>query len=137
MTAIVQETTARMSRLAEFLRFGVAGIVNTAFGFGAYSALVLLGMPVSVSLLVATVTGIFFNFLTFGAFAFRQRDIRRLPRFLMAYGGMYLVNLALLEAVRRASALGPIAAQFACLLLVAPTTYFLLKATVFRAHDDG
>jgi putative flippase GtrA len=137
MTAAAQERAARASRFSEFLRFGVAGVVNTAFGFGVYSALVLLGMPVFVSLLVATVFGIFFNFLTFGAFAFRQLDVRRLPRFLLAYTIVYLFNLALLYAVRLACLLGPIAAQLACLLVVAPAAYFLLRTTVFRMHDDG
>ena len=137
MTEVAQERAARASRLAEFLRFGVAGVANTAFGFGAYSGLVLLGMPVSVSLLVATVIGILFNFLTFGAFAFRQLDLRRLPRFLLAYTVVYLVNLALLDAVRSASSLGPIASQLACLLVIAPAAYFLLRATVFRMRDDG
>lgn len=137
MTEVAQERAARASRLAEFLRFGVAGVANTAFGFGAYSALVLLGIPVSVSLLVATVIGILFNFLTFGAFAFRQLDLRRLPRFLLAYTVVYLVNLALLDTVRSASSLGPIASQLACLLVIAPAAYFLLRATVFRMRDDG
>jgi putative flippase GtrA len=137
MTEVAQERAARESRFAEFLRFGVAGVANTAFGFGAYSALVLLGIPVSVSLLVATVIGILFNFLTFGAFAFRQLDLRRLPRFLLAYTVVYLVNLALLDTVRSASSLGPIASQLACLLVIAPAAYFLLRATVFRMRDDG
>jgi putative flippase GtrA len=121
-----------MSTAAEVIRFGVAGVVNTAFGFGVYSGLVLLGVPVFLSLLVATVAGVFFNFLTFGAYAFRQLDARRLPRFLAAYAVIYLFNLALLEGLRAASGLGPIAAQLACLIVVAPTAYLILKSQVFR-----
>ncbi|HET9578290.1 MAG TPA: GtrA family protein, partial [Usitatibacter sp.] len=85
-------------RAFEVMRFGIAGVANTAFGFGVYSALVLLGMPPFAALLLATVAGVFFNFLTFGGFAFRQLHWRRLPRFLAAYGLIYLFNLALLEA---------------------------------------
>jgi len=123
---------AASSRLAEVLRFGIAGMVNTAFGFGVYSVLVLAGVPVFLSLLVATLAGTFFNFFTFGAFAFRQLQARRLPRFLMAYGLIYLFNLALLEVVRGTSGLGPIPAQLACLVVVPPSAYLLLKAKVFR-----
>jgi putative flippase GtrA len=118
---------------AEALRFGVAGAVNTAFGFGVYSGLVvLLGMAPSLALLVATVTGLFFNFFTFGGFAFRQLAAQRLPRFVAAYAFIYAFNLALLEGLRAASSLGPVVAQLVCLAVVAPTAYFVLKALVFR-----
>jgi putative flippase GtrA len=115
----------------EVLRFLVAGGVNTAFGFGIYSALVLLGLPVPVALLLATVAGVFFNFVTFGGFAFRSLELRRLPRFLVAYTFIYLFNLALLEGLRAATGLGPIVSQLLCLAVVAPTAYLVLKSKVF------
>jgi putative flippase GtrA len=126
-----------MSRAAEIFRFGLAGALNTVFGFAIYSAMVLLGVGVPLSLLVATVVGVFFNFLTFGGIAFRRLDARRLPRFLVAYGFIYVFNLALLEGLRRATGLGPIVAQLACLVVVAPTAYLLLKSKVFSGeiHD--
>jgi putative flippase GtrA len=127
---------ARHARFAEVVRFGLAGALNTAFGFGVYSVLVLAGSPVSVALLIATVTGVFFNFLTFGALAFRRLQARRLPRFLAVYGAIYLFNLALLEGLRAGTGWGPIAAQLACILVVAPSAYVLLKASVFRHASD-
>jgi len=127
-------TAMAPGRLGEVIRFGVAGMANTAFGFGAYSVLVLLGVPVSAALFVATVAGVFFNFVTFGAFAFRRLDARRLPRFLLAYGLIYVFNLALLEALRAATGLGPIAAQLACLVVVAPAAYLVLRARVFQGE---
>lgn len=131
MTPMAERSPAPPSRLAEVVRFGIAGALNTAFGFGVYSGLVLLGIVPAAALLVATVAGVFFNFLTFGGFAFRRLEARRLPRFLLAYGAIYLFNLALLEGVRRATALGPITAQLACLAVVAPAAYLLLRAKVF------
>jgi putative flippase GtrA len=127
-------TAMAPGRVGEVIRFGVAGVANTAFGFGVYSGLVLLGLPVSAALFVATVIGVFFNFVTFGAFAFRRLDARRLPRFLVAYGLIYVFNLALLEALRAATGLGPIAAQLACLVVVAPTAYLVMKARVFQGE---
>ncbi len=120
------------ARIAEILRFLVAGLVNTAFGFGVYAGLVLLGVPVFLSLLLATVAGVFFNFLTYGGFAFRRLDAHRLPRFLLAYAGIYAFNLALLEALRAWTPLGPIAAQLACLVVVTPAAYLVLRSAVFR-----
>lgn len=121
--------------VAEVFRFGIAGLANTAFGFGVYSGFVLLGVPAFLSLLLATAIGVFFNFLTFGGFAFRRLDARRLPRFLLAYALIYLINLALLEGLRAATGLGPIVAQLACLVVVAPTAYLVLKARVFQGKD--
>jgi putative flippase GtrA len=136
MTAAAREEPQRSSRWAEILRFAIAGAVNTAFGFGVYSGLVLLGLPVAVALLIATVIGVLFNFLTFGGFAFRRLDARRLPRFVLAYGLVYVLNLALLEGVRGLSGLGPVSGQLACLPVVAPLAYLLLRAAVFRERPN-
>ena len=121
---------------SEVMRFGIAGAANTVFGFAVYAGLVLLGLSVPVALLIATVAGVFFNFLTFGGYTFRRLQLRRLPRFLAAYTLIYLFNLALLEGFRAAFGLGPIAAQLASLVLVAPAAYLLLKAKVFRGDAN-
>jgi len=122
--------------IAEFVRFGIAGAVNTAFGFAVYAGFVMLGLQPAVALLLATVAGVFFNFVTFGAYTFRRLAAHRLPRFLVAYGCIYLFNLALLEGLRAATGIGPILAQLACLLVVAPTAYFVLRAKVFQGGAD-
>jgi putative flippase GtrA len=122
--------------MAQAVRFALAGAANTAFGFGVYSGLVLLHVPAVLALLLATVAGVCFNFVTFGAFAFRRLNARRLPRFLLAYAAIYVVNLALLEGLRAATGLGPIPAQLACLVVVAPGAYLLLKTKVFRDSPD-
>jgi putative flippase GtrA len=79
---------------------------------------------------------VIFNFFTFGGFAFRRLEARRLPRFLVAYSLIYLFNLALLQGLRAVTGLGPIVAQLACLVIVAPAAYVLLKAKVFRETSD-
>ena len=116
----------------EVARFLAAGVTNTVFGFAVYAGLVLAGVPVAAALLVATVTGVFFNFVTFGAIAFRRLEAARLPRFAVAYTAIYLFNLALLEAVRRLTPLGDVLAQLACLVVVAPVAYLVLKTRVFQ-----
>lgn len=121
-----------MSRFSEAIRFGLAGAANTAFGFALYSALVLLGLPAFLALLLASVAGVFFNFFTFGSYAFRRLERRLLPRFLVAYALIYLFNLALLEGLRAATGWGPIVAQLACIVVVAPTAFLVLKVKVFR-----
>jgi putative flippase GtrA len=123
---------AASSRFAEFARFGVAGIINTIFGFAVYAGLVTAGLPPGVALLFATVAGVFFNFVSFGRLAFRRLEAKRLPRFLAAYAVIYVANLALLESVRRLTPLGPIVAQLACLAVIAPAAFLVLKTRVFQ-----
>ena len=128
-------TSPKGDRFAEFLRFSVAGGANMVFGFVAYAALILAGLAVPLALLVATIAGVFFNFFTFGGYTFRKLEARRLPKFLVAYGFIYVLNLALLDGVRHFTGLGPITAQLVALVVVAPTVYFVLRARVF--HEDA
>jgi putative flippase GtrA len=124
--------TAARAHLVEFARFGFAGAVNTVFGFAVYAGLVVAGLPPAVALLVATIAGVFFNFVSFGRLAFRRLEAKRLPRFLAAYAVIYVANLALLESVRRLTPLGPIVAQLGCLAVIAPAAFLLLKTRVFQ-----
>ena len=123
--------------VAEVARFFISGGANMAFGFVAYAALVWLGLAVPLALLAAPLAGVFFNFLTFGGYTFRKLEARRLPRFLVAYGFIYVLNLVLLEAIIRVAGLGPIVAQLAALVVVAPTVYFVLRARVFQEIPNG
>ena len=116
---------------AEIRRFLVAGFLNMAFGFAVYAIAVLAGVNVAVALLLATFAGVFFNFVTFGGYAFRQLELRRLPAFLASYAFLYALNLALLHVVRTGLKMGAIDGQLACLVVVAPTAYLLLRSKVF------
>ncbi len=118
-----------MSR--QIIRFVFTGALNTLFGFAIYALLVHAGMVPAVALLIATVLGVLFNFVSFGALTFRRLEMRRLPRFLVVYSAIYLFNLVLLQAVQRYAGAGPIVAQFACLFVVAPAAYLLLKTQVY------
>ena len=55
-----------MSIDRRFLRFLVAGGVNTGFGYIAYGALVLSGIVPQIAVIGSTMAGICFNFLTTG-----------------------------------------------------------------------
>jgi hypothetical protein len=85
----------------------------------------------ALALLLATFAGVFFNFMTFGSLAFRRLELRRLPAFVAAYAFLYTFNLGLLHVVRTRLNMGAIDGQLACLVVVAPTAYLLLRSTVF------
>jgi putative flippase GtrA len=116
--------------VSRFVRFLLAGAVNTLFGFAVYSAAILLDAPTWAALLIGTLAGIAFNFFTVGGYVFRELSARRLPRFIGAYLLVYAVNLGLIGWL---SALlhGKIVAQ---LVLVAPMalfSYVLMARFVF------
>jgi putative flippase GtrA len=123
----------RMLDRGELRRFVVVGIVNTAFGYTTFVLLIWLGVSAPVSLLLATIAGVLFNFVTTGHFVFNSVGWRPLGRFIAAYGTVYVTNLAILDTLR-AKGIGAIAAQGLALLLVVPLSFVILKWFVFKGH---
>lgn len=121
----------------QFVRFLVAGGVNTLFGYSAYAVFVLAGLTPAIALLAATVLGVLFNFVTFGGFVFHGLNRAAIPRFVVAYGVVYTLNLALLEALREFGGLRPLVAQLVCLPVVIPATFILLRESVFAKRRTG
>jgi putative flippase GtrA len=116
-----------------FLRFFLAGGINTLFGYGVFSGLVLLGVPPHAALILGALTGALFNFLTTSA-VFRSRDLRLLPRFLAIYSAMLALNMLLLELAMRAG-LGPLLAQAIVLPLFA-LTFLAMRRFVFMVSPE-
>jgi putative flippase GtrA len=123
---------ARIDR--RFLRYVVAGGVNTLFGYAAYSGLVLAGVAPQIALGGGMAAGILFNFFSISA-AFASHDRRRLPRFLAVYGLSYLANAWLLGLVVRAG-VGPLVAQAGFVLLFTPLTFIAMRRFVFAQGPE-
>lgn len=94
------------TEVRQFARFVVVGLLNTAFGYGAYGAFLWLGLGLPLSLLGATVLGILFNFVTTGQLVFRSFAWRQLPRFVIVYGVLWLLGTVVIGWLAR---LGPYA----------------------------
>jgi len=82
-----------------FLRFLVAGGFNTLFGWLVYAASILMGAPLWLALIIAIVTGIGFNFVTLGGYAFQDMAMKRFPRFVLSYALIYITNLTCLKVL--------------------------------------
>jgi putative flippase GtrA len=119
----------------ELRRFLMVGIVNTAFGYATFAMLIWLGVPAPAALLLATIAGVLFNFLTTGHFVFNSVGWRPLGRFIAAYGTIYLTNLAILDSLR-IGGMGAIAAQAVALPVVVPLAFVILKWFVFKSHGE-
>jgi putative flippase GtrA len=88
--------SSRRNRLARFL---LAGGINTLFGFVVYSAFIIAGMPVWLSLLASMFLGTIFNFFSTGGYAFREISYSKFPHFVICHLFIYGVNLMLIDLV--------------------------------------
>lgn len=79
--------------VAQFVRFLLVGLLNTAFGYGAFALLILAGLPYPLAAFLSTVAGILFNFKSYGTLVFRSHDNRLLLRFFAVYLVCYGINL--------------------------------------------
>jgi putative flippase GtrA len=131
----VQKICSRLNDI-RFMRFLVAGGVNTLFGFALYGVAAVLGAKVWLALLVSVIGGVIFNFITTGGYAFRQLMLVRLPRFVTCYVAIYCVNLVLLEGISMFWD-EVILIQLILSFPMAILSYLLLSNFVFRASSDS
>lgn len=117
-------------RANRFLRFLVAGTLNTLLGFTIYSAAILLSAPVWLALMIGLVSGVAFNFFSTGGYVFRDIALARLPRFAFCYLLVYGVNLLSLGWLYQWG-IGNIVAQAILSAPVAVFSYFLMARFVF------
>jgi putative flippase GtrA len=116
------------------LRFLAAGALNSLFGLAIYSLAILCGAPLWGALLASNLTGLGFNFVTTGGYAFRSLLLSRFPRFAAAYTSLYLVNLLLLAALTRLL-VSALLAQAVLVVPMALLSFWLLSTHVFPAAE--
>ena len=122
-------------RSNRYMRFLVAGGLNTLFGFAVYSAAILMGAPIWLALLVGMLAGTGFNFITTGGYVFRDLSLSRFPRFVICYLFIYLVNLGLIGLL--STWLGnPILSQAAITIPMAFLAYLIMARFVFPMRAE-
>lgn len=117
-------------RLVELWRYYQVGILNTAFGLGAYSLFVWLGMNMFVAQLFSHSLGVAFNYITYSRHVFSSSEPAKL-RFVASYVGNYVVGLVTLSLVSLLVE-SPYLAGFIAALLVSIINYFVLSKYVFN-----
>lgn len=113
-----------------FVRFLAVGALNTLFGYGAFYLLLSAHLAPTLALALATVLGVAFNFFTTGRVVFGDSGAARLWRFASAYGLVFVVNAALLEAARRWG-FAPASAQALLLAPCVALSYVVNRTLVF------
>lgn len=117
-------------RDSQFIRFLAVGALNTLFGYGVFTLLVLTGLAPGWALLIATLIGVLFNYFTTGRIVFAARGWACLPRFACVYGLTFLANLWSLKSLISAG-LSPFLAQAMLLPIVIIANFALNKFLVF------
>ena len=124
----------------ELRRFGLfllVGGLNTLAGYAIFAALILLGLPTPAAIVIGTVLGVLFNFLSTGSVVFRNRAAGLLPRFVAVYAVQMGLNIAAMAGLARAG-LHPLVAAAFVLPPLAVFTYLAMRRFVFReSARDG
>ncbi len=93
-TKKLSEKSPALFRSPMFHRYLVVGLLNTLFGYGIFALLVYLGLSYPISLLLATILGVLFNFKSIGILVFKSHNNRLIFRFISVYIIIYFLNLA-------------------------------------------
>jgi putative flippase GtrA len=81
-------------------KFLIVGVLNTLVGYAIYVALLVLGFPYLAALLVATVSGVAFNYFSTSRLVFKTKGAKNvLYKFIFAYVLCYAVNVAEIELI--------------------------------------
>jgi putative flippase GtrA len=120
----------RNAELRRFLTFLVVGGLNALVGYGIFAALVLLGLPTPAAVILGTILGVLFNFLSTGNLVFRNRAAGLLPRFLAVYVVQMVLNVVAMETLERAG-VHPLVGGALLLPLLAIFTYLMMRRFVY------
>lgn len=118
------------SRIIKFLG---TGILNTAFGYSTYIVLLYIGVSYLLALLISTLAGIVFNYLSFGRLVFRtDQSWHVFGRFVAAYGLIYSVNAVLLEQLINHFSIGPYIGQIICIPINVAINWIAMNYWVYK-----
>ena len=124
---------SRLTRWQQIIRYYQAGIVNLAFGYGLYTALVALGMAAYPAQALSHVLGMGFNYFTYSRHVFREAGPAKL-RFVISYTVNYLLSVATLAGLKQVLT-NDYLAGFLAAVIVSVINFVALKYLVFsRKH---
>ena len=125
-----RENPAGGHELGRILRFIAVGMLNTAFSYACFLLLHWMGLPLSAAVVLSTIAGVLFNFVSFGTLVFRPARGMALLRFIVLYAVIAGFNYILLRLLSGLGAGIPVA-QGICLPLLAAASYLGMRFWVF------
>ena len=119
---------------AEFIRFVLVAILNTAFGYGLFAFFIWIGLHYTLATLLSTVIGVLFNFKTYGILVFKNKSNRLIIRFVAVYIVLYLCNIGGIAVLKWFG----FSSYIAGLIMIVPVGvlgYFLNKKFVYEVKS--
>jgi len=115
------------------IKFLVAGALNTLFGYAVYAVLLFAELPYLFALLIATVVGVGFNYISFGRIAFNGHVGRFVfGRFIVAYTIIYIANAISLRILMTDSTFNAYLGQMICIPISVLLSWLLMNYWVYK-----
>ena len=109
------------------------GLLNTIFGYTFFVVLTLLKLKVFISLFIATIGGLIFNYYTFGNLVFKSnKNIFIFIKFIFVYLISYIANVFLLKFFIIFLNGNIFIGQLICLFFIAILNWFLLNYWAYK-----
>ena len=115
-TRLIESLRSR-SDIRQFISFILVGILNSGFGYGVFAILVLLGMYHEAALVLSTILGVVFNYVTTGRIVFDNKTLKPIVAFAGGYTVTLIINIYLLRFAV-ASGIDPLLGQLFALAIV-------------------
>jgi len=114
-------------------KFIGVGLINTVVGYAIYTVLILITVPYLLSLFIATVVGVIFNYFSIGRLVFKSKGgVAIFSKFIAAYGMVYFVNAVALEVSINQLEIGPYFGQALCVTPSVILSWLLMNYWVFK-----
>ena len=130
---IISQLNVRNFLDPKLIKFLVAGVLNTVFGYSVYAGLLYIEAPYLIALFIATVAGVIFNYFSFGRMVFHGKNSwLAFGKFIIAYSIIYGVNAVLLQTLTKKFLLSPYLGQMICIPLSVVLSWVLMNYWVYK-----
>lgn len=80
-----------------FIKFILVGILNTAFGYFVFAALLYFGLHYTLAVVLSTIAGVLFNFKTTGKLVFKNNNNKLIFKFVAVYALTCIIGIIVLR----------------------------------------
>ena len=80
-----------------FVKFILVGILNTAFGYLVFAALLYFGLHYTLAVVLSTIAGVIFNFKTTGTLVFKNNNNKLIFKFVAVYALTCIIGIMVLR----------------------------------------
>jgi len=118
-----------------FVKFILAGLLNTAFGYSIFVVFILLGTGPQIALILQFCIGVIWNYFTHARLVFEHIGYKQLPLYCVCYAAIYGFN-ALSLNILTTGGVSPLVAQAILTPVIAVISYLLISRALHSAGED-